>query len=94
MTFPPPSDTHHHTTTAMAYPLTIPSAAPATSSYSIASDKFEEVLQTYTEEAADVLRFWFYLGKDRNWSLGETLSRGGLQTADDAKQVCEKHHHQ
>jgi hypothetical protein len=28
------------------------------------------------------------------YKRGETLSRGGLQTADDAKQVCEKHHHQ
>lgn len=56
------------------------SSVTATGSYSIASDQFELVLQTYTPEAAECLRFWFYLGKERNWSLGKLQNVTGVST--------------
>ena len=51
-----------------------------TGTYGISAENFEGVLKNYPEHAAEILRYWFYLGKERNWSLSKLQEATGLST--------------
>jgi len=57
-----------------------PLATSGTGSFSIASHNFEETLVNQPQEHAEVLRFWFYLAKERNWSLSKLQDATGVST--------------
>lgn len=40
-----------------------------TTNYNISPDKFEQVIAPLPEDQQDVLRWWYFLGKDKGWSL-------------------------
>jgi DNA transposition AAA+ family ATPase len=52
----------------------------STGSYGIASHNFETTLATYPESAHEILRYWFFLGKDRDWSLAKLQEATGVST--------------
>lgn len=49
-------------------------------SFSISSHNFEQTLVNLPTEQADVLRFWFYLSKERGWSLTKLQDATGVST--------------
>lgn len=51
-----------------------------TGSYGIATHDFERVLAGYPGPADEVIRYWFYLGKERSWSLGKLAEATGVST--------------
>lgn len=51
-----------------------------TGSYGIASHNFEATLNNYPENAREVLRYWFFLGKDKAWSLSKLQEATGVST--------------
>jgi DNA transposition AAA+ family ATPase len=56
-------------------------AAPATGSLSIAAHEFEKTIATvYDTPAQEILRFWFFTAKERNWGLGKLAQATGLST--------------
>jgi DNA transposition AAA+ family ATPase len=58
---------------------TVTTTAPASASFTISAVDFEQVLKTvYTEEQAEVLRFWFFSARDRLWSLSRLAEATGI----------------
>lgn len=51
-----------------------------TGSFGISSDRFEGVVATYQEATREAIRFWFYLGKERSWSLAKLANATGIST--------------
>ena len=52
---------------------------PATSNanYNIAPDQFERVIAPLPEDQQDVIRWWYFLGKDRSWTLTQLAKASG-----------------
>lgn len=60
---------------------TIITAAPATGSISISAPDFEAVIAAkYTDLEQETLRFWFFLAKDKNYSLGALANVTGVSS--------------
>lgn len=57
--------------TAVARPAT------TTTNYNIAPDQFERVISTLPDGQQDVLRWWYFLGKDRGWPLTQLAKACG-----------------
>jgi len=51
-----------------------------TGSYGIAAHNFEATLNNYPEATREVLRYWYYLGKDKSWSLAKLQHAAGVST--------------
>jgi DNA transposition AAA+ family ATPase len=49
-------------------------------SFSIASHNFEATLTELPTDQAEILRFWFYLAKERSWSLAKVQDATGVST--------------
>jgi DNA transposition AAA+ family ATPase len=64
----------------MSHTTAINPPAAATGSLSIAAHAFEAVIANYPDESAEILRFWFFLAKDRGWSLSKLQDATGLST--------------
>lgn len=68
----------------MSTDLTNPTAEDdnqrATGSYGVASHTFEANLKNYPEAAREILRYWYYLGKEKAWSLGKLQAATGVST--------------
>ncbi len=45
--------------------------------YQISPDAFEKVISQLPRAQQDTLRFWYFLGKERNWSLGQLAKACG-----------------
>jgi len=45
--------------------------------YNIAPDAFEKVIRDLAAPQQETLRFWYFLGKDRNWSLSRLATACG-----------------
>lgn len=45
--------------------------------YNTAPDVFEKVISELPAEQQDILRFWYFLGKERNWSLSKLATKSG-----------------
>lgn len=56
--------------------------APAnTGSLGVSADQFETTIaKNYDSAAQDILRFWFFTARDRNWSLGRLEKATGVST--------------
>lgn len=52
----------------------------STGSYGIAAHHFEATLNNYPEASREILRYWFFLGKDKNWSLAKLQDATGVST--------------
>ncbi len=52
-------------------------AVTTTTNYNIAPDQFERVISTLPNEQQDVLRWWYFLGKDRGWGLPQLAKACG-----------------
>lgn len=57
-------------------------ARPTTTNtnYNIAPDQFERVIAPLPEEQQDVLRWWYFLGKDRGWPLTQLAKASGVSS--------------
>jgi DNA transposition AAA+ family ATPase len=54
---------------------------PTGGSLSIAADEFEIVLASkYSEEHAEILRFWYFTAREHNWNLGRLAKQTGIST--------------
>lgn len=55
------------------------SLRPATqsSNYNISPDQFEIVISNLPESQQDIIRWWYFLGKDRGWSLTQLAKASG-----------------
>jgi DNA transposition AAA+ family ATPase len=51
-----------------------------TGSYGIATQDAERVFNGYPSSAREVIRFWFFLGKERSWSLTKLAEVTGVST--------------
>lgn len=60
----------------------IPPADPSsTGSLGISADAFEQIItKTYDHEGQEILRFWFFTARLRNWSLGKLQQVTGVST--------------
>lgn len=67
-------------TTIIAQPDTGLTPVTNHTNYNIAPDQFEAVIAKIPEDQQDTLRFWYFLGKDRDWSLGKLASACGVST--------------
>jgi DNA transposition AAA+ family ATPase len=54
--------------------------ATTTTNYNIAPDQFEAVIANLPEDQQDVIRWWYFLGKDRGWSLATLAKACGSST--------------
>lgn len=66
------------TTTSAADQSLIP--ATNNTNYNISPDQFEIVISKLPEDQQDTLRFWYFLGKDRSWSLSALSRACGVST--------------
>jgi len=55
-------------------------AAQHNTNFSVAPDVFEGVIRNLDDAHADLLRWWYFLGKDRNWSLGQLAKAAGVSS--------------
>jgi DNA transposition AAA+ family ATPase len=56
-------------------------SAAQTGGIAIAAHEFEAVLTaTYDEAQQEILRFWFFAARERNWSLGKLSQTTGVST--------------
>ena len=49
-------------------------------SYGIAAHLFETVLNNYPESSREILRYWYFLGRDKSWSLAKIQEATGVST--------------
>jgi len=55
-------------------------SAKNNTNYNISSDGFEGVIAKLPEDQQDVLRFWFFLGKDQDYSLSKLANVCGVSS--------------
>lgn len=51
-----------------------------TTNYNVAPDAFEKVIRNLPEEQQDVVRHWYFLGKENAWPLSRLAKATGLST--------------
>jgi DNA transposition AAA+ family ATPase len=63
-------------------PVTVIIEEPANSgSLGLSADQFESIIvNTYDDAGQDILRFWFFTARQRNWSLGKLAQVTGIST--------------
>lgn len=52
-----------------------------TTNYNTSPDQFEKVIRPLPEDQQDVLRWWYFLGKDNGWSLSQLAQACGSSTS-------------
>ena len=55
-------------------------SAKHNTNYNVAPDQFEKVISPLPGEQQDILRFWYFLGKDRGWSLTKLGTSCGVSS--------------